>query len=109
MASELAPDSEWRTDPEDGGEFVAGIEGHRIEISVFEPKCLVMTIDEDAAGVADIRDVLAVIDRANLDPVRISARELTKEIDECTGKRDGDEFVYIDDIRTKLNALTELL
>jgi precorrin-6B methylase 2 len=106
MASELAPDSEWRTDPEDGGEFVAGIEGHRIEISVFEPKCLVMTIDEDAAGVADIRDVLAVIDKANLDPVRIAARELVTAIQrEFDSRCLGDPSTELSDVLEKLEAL----
>jgi hypothetical protein len=72
----LAPGSEWMIDSDDGAAFIAGVEGHRVDISTYKPKCLVVTVDEDAAGIVDIRDALAIIDRHNLDPFRVASRKL---------------------------------
>lgn len=68
----LAPDSEGRLDPDDGSWFIAGVGGNQISVSKFEPKCIVMTDAEDEAVFGDIRDVLAIIDRNGLDPVRLA-------------------------------------
>jgi hypothetical protein len=85
----LASGSKWMVDSEDGSRFIAGVEGHRIDISNCEPKCIVMTVDEDEAAVGDIRDILAIIDDAGLDPVRVAARELWYSI---ADDDDGQDF-----------------
>jgi hypothetical protein len=72
----LADGSEWMIDNEDGAAFIAGSEGHRIDISSYKPQCLVVTVDEEAAGIVDARDALAIIDKYNLDPFRTASRKL---------------------------------
>lgn len=104
MASELAPGSEWMTDTEDGAEFIADSEGHRIDITVYEPKCVMLTVDEETAAAADVRDVLAIIDRAGLDPVRTAARELVELCKPVTMHSDGGRRSIIETAE-KLKAL----
>jgi hypothetical protein len=57
---------------------------------VYSLECFVYIERDDNPGAckaADVTDVLHVIDRANLDPVRVAARELINAIEAEFGQR----------------------
>lgn len=75
MASELAPGSEWAKG------IVLDECGGSVRVDASGPRPVIVIEEDDYCDhTAHIADVLAVIDRANLDPVRIVARELGREI-----------------------------
>jgi hypothetical protein len=104
---QLATGSEW---VDDDNTIIRDEAGYDIYAS--PPRKLVCVKWGDSVDTYEVyaQDLLAVIDRAGLDPVRVAARGLVQELDNQSYRNDnGNRVVEFDDVMDALRKLEALL